>query len=633
MQISCPQCATVYDLDERVLPPGGAPVQCTRCSHVFTASPEAQSATGGTKIFGMPKFDGAQAPDDAPEPSREPTRVYGGPVPKDPPQPQPPPQARAPATTQGFGTPSPPASPPSSRSTQIFGAAARTPPSPAQPDVRSTQIFGVPAAPAQPDLRSTQLFGAAPAAPAAPSPGPDPMRSTQIFGAAPQGKDPLRSTQIFGAPTPPSRTPVPPREPERATPRLGMPAVLPTQDAPERPVDPLRQTQIFGKPQVAITPQTLQLPSFRPPDAPGTDEPDFAAPPAAPQAPQARATPMFGTPAHAPLPPFAPFDAAEPKVVVSEQLEDDPGKALQRGRRRRTFATLAVLALVALGVGGYAVFQALSSRRTPPPEEAIAAHSEALRALRRDDPRSLALAVSQLEDVTAKWPDYAEARVTHLVALLFGLEDLKIRIDRVTGEANRLTVEIAKLKERQAPADWENRVNALVDEVTALKAEGDPLVEAATAQDARVNEARRNLQAGPQPLHPEEEVQLVRAQALYAGVKGSDQALVLSERFRALGGTDGWGDVAFAEYALNARVAPETRRQARKALEELRATDSAWTRLYVMVGRLALRDNEVDLAVTSLESALTLNPGHQTAKLLLEQARKKRAELSAQEAQ
>ncbi|WP_233602386.1 zinc-ribbon domain-containing protein, partial [Corallococcus sp. CA047B] len=40
MQISCPQCSMQYVLDARLLPPGGASVQCTRCGHVFMASPQ-----------------------------------------------------------------------------------------------------------------------------------------------------------------------------------------------------------------------------------------------------------------------------------------------------------------------------------------------------------------------------------------------------------------------------------------------------------------------------------------------------------------------------------------------------------------------------------------------------------------
>ncbi|MCA2977709.1 MAG: zinc-ribbon domain-containing protein, partial [Myxococcaceae bacterium] len=39
MHISCEKCATTYVLDEALIPSSGTAVQCTRCSHVFTAFP------------------------------------------------------------------------------------------------------------------------------------------------------------------------------------------------------------------------------------------------------------------------------------------------------------------------------------------------------------------------------------------------------------------------------------------------------------------------------------------------------------------------------------------------------------------------------------------------------------------
>ncbi|HEX7624244.1 MAG TPA: zinc-ribbon domain-containing protein, partial [Anaeromyxobacteraceae bacterium] len=41
MLIRCEKCTTTYELDEALLPPQGAPVQCSRCQFVFTARPEA----------------------------------------------------------------------------------------------------------------------------------------------------------------------------------------------------------------------------------------------------------------------------------------------------------------------------------------------------------------------------------------------------------------------------------------------------------------------------------------------------------------------------------------------------------------------------------------------------------------
>ena len=44
MRIRCERCATIYELDERRLPPHGALVKCTRCEHVFRAAPPAPGA-------------------------------------------------------------------------------------------------------------------------------------------------------------------------------------------------------------------------------------------------------------------------------------------------------------------------------------------------------------------------------------------------------------------------------------------------------------------------------------------------------------------------------------------------------------------------------------------------------------
>ena len=39
MQITCEKCQTSYEVDDKLIPPGGAPVQCTKCGNLFTAYP------------------------------------------------------------------------------------------------------------------------------------------------------------------------------------------------------------------------------------------------------------------------------------------------------------------------------------------------------------------------------------------------------------------------------------------------------------------------------------------------------------------------------------------------------------------------------------------------------------------
>ena len=46
MLVTCQECSRTYVLDEALLPPAGAQVQCTRCGHVFTARPPLRSAAG-----------------------------------------------------------------------------------------------------------------------------------------------------------------------------------------------------------------------------------------------------------------------------------------------------------------------------------------------------------------------------------------------------------------------------------------------------------------------------------------------------------------------------------------------------------------------------------------------------------
>lgn len=80
MQVRCERCSAVYELDERALPPAGAPVQCTRCQHVFQAFPP--QAPGRT----LPMFPAVQggapaepaAPAGAPPPAGTQAPPAGG---------------------------------------------------------------------------------------------------------------------------------------------------------------------------------------------------------------------------------------------------------------------------------------------------------------------------------------------------------------------------------------------------------------------------------------------------------------------------------------------------------------------------------------------------------------------------
>lgn len=325
MQIACERCATVYVLDDKLIPPNGAPVQCTRCGLVFTAKPpagapaappapkptappasaQAFAPRAGTQIFGSAPASAAPAPagqpsahstqmfgavpaPSAPAPARAasfPTQTFGSPALHGSPAPQPEPNRSA-HSTQLFGAPA--AAPASSSATLAFGAlaasAAAAPPAaaPSQP-VHATQMFGAvaPAAPStaqagsSPSVRSTQVFGALGQAPASPSGA---VGQTQTFGAV---SAPSPSQAVAPAPTPMFGS-----LPSTPRPTFGSaPAADP--DAGARAPDPAASVKSFPKSadggDASLAPgQARPTPMFGAPaaSAPGTlasEAPDLAA--------------------------------------------------------------------------------------------------------------------------------------------------------------------------------------------------------------------------------------------------------------------------------------------------------------------------------------------------------------------
>ncbi|WNG57341.1 hypothetical protein F0U59_23135 [Archangium gephyra] len=138
MEIACPQCSMQYALDPRLLPPGGVPVQCTRCSHVFIATPPASAAAPAPQA--TQAFGAVQQPRPATQPNLNATLIYG----------------------DKGGTP------PTS-STQVFGAVPQVPPM--VPAAKPAPAAGMP-----PSAMTTQVFGAVPQVPPmAPAAKPAPV--------------------------------------------------------------------------------------------------------------------------------------------------------------------------------------------------------------------------------------------------------------------------------------------------------------------------------------------------------------------------------------------------------------------------------------------------------------------------
>jgi predicted Zn finger-like uncharacterized protein len=232
VQIACPNCHTRYALDDRLVPIGGAPVQCTRCGLVFTAergetpaAPGQQAAPAGTLPFGSTARTAGpirtEAYGQSPPPSPS-TRVYGaGPAAPSAPSP-------GAGRTQVFGGKA------EGARTQVFGAGPAAPPRHApSPATSRTQVFGGEAPPGS--ANRTQVFGGAPARPAAPSEPPPAMR-TQVFGgaAAPGASaapPPAMRTAVFGGaaaePGPPEGLDLPPVPQDASLAAGGPPLDLP----------------------------------------------------------------------------------------------------------------------------------------------------------------------------------------------------------------------------------------------------------------------------------------------------------------------------------------------------------------------------------------------------------------------
>ncbi len=68
MLIRCEKCSTLYELDEKLLPPQGAAVQCSKCQFVFKAYPPAEQPGGSGAQAGTPEppTPSAMGPDEPP---------------------------------------------------------------------------------------------------------------------------------------------------------------------------------------------------------------------------------------------------------------------------------------------------------------------------------------------------------------------------------------------------------------------------------------------------------------------------------------------------------------------------------------------------------------------------------------
>jgi len=294
--------------------------------------------------------------------------------------------------------------------------------------------------------------------------------------------------------------------------------------------------------------------------------------------------------------------------------------ALRRQYERRNRLALGVLLALLVAVGAVAAVRSLLSGRRTAPAEAVVEQEAAFALLRKDDATARAQALARLQTLVAAYPRYVEGRAALALGLLLELDDRRAAIQRYTRQAEALATQRARLEAERPGPDWRVMANRLVDRIAELKTKSDPLIEDAKGVQTQTSAAYSALMklAAEQPA---ERLARTRTEAMFNAIDGRDQAIALAERYRQLGGQDGWADVAFAEYALNTRVPPETANQALDALRALEQRDTTFLRAYVLGGRLALQSKRWDLATGQLEAALALNPRHALAQALSDDAR------------
>jgi tetratricopeptide (TPR) repeat protein len=325
------------------------------------------------------------------------------------------------------------------------------------------------------------------------------------------------------------------------------------------------------------------------------------------------------------LPGAAPEPPPVPGLVTARPARMDPAEralALELKRRRQR-AVWTLLGIVGLGLVAWAGWSWFSGRSAVP-ASVRADRDSAFALLRRDDPQSRATAVNSLDVLVEKYPQWVGARATQALALTLELDDQRALLRRGLADAEALKTTLARLEAERTPGDWKTQADAARIRLDQLKKQTDPMVDNVNALEGRLNGIRDALNRLPPGTEDDERARL-RADAVFAGVAGrAERAISDAERYRQLGGKDGWAEVAYAEYVLGAKSAPpDSAEQAVRSLNDLLARDSTFIRPYVLAGRLLLTLRQKEAALSKLDAAVALNPKHVLAQALIDQERGK----------
>ncbi len=580
--ISCEKCSTTYVLDDGMIPPQGAPVQCTRCGFVFTAKP------------------GAPSPNDA--------------------------QART---------------KPQSNQTMPFGALDHQPAAAASTK-NQTMVFGA-VPPAKP-ANQTMAFGALPSVPAK-APDEVKLNQTIAFGKpavkGPQAAQPkppptaegagsLNRTLVFGAKavTPKSGQQSSPTE-EVLSPLHGASSdrtvrvdVSELKFSSETPVPEAanrNRTVLFAG---SDSQATLDSDSEAPPDrqrTEGWNSTDATVPQAFPL--DGMASGLEGSSLETggvDLPPDPEFSRGPALSPANDSHEQSLAAAGLSTKRSRVWLWV-LLGLIALALVAGLLWKVVGEKllSSAVPFETQQQFESSLALLRLDDSASKQSAIDALTALAAKNPGYTEAAAALVLARSLQYDDLQQRAARLKARDAVLTARLAVSESTGAASETPTaQVNALRSEYNLLLPE---LQQAKSRLEAAVvalehHAAAEKSKDGAQWV--------LKSSAVAKGVFADAEALALSQRFRSQAGgspLDTWLELAEPEYYANAQSSTEAREEARAQLTRLRsqASNSTLLRTYVLEARLRLKDGSLDEAEEALSQVVTMRSNHDVAQELL----------------
>ncbi|EPX56025.1 hypothetical protein D187_007367 [Cystobacter fuscus DSM 2262] len=640
-----------YALDPRLLPPGGVPVQCTRCGHVFIAGASAPAPTPAPKVPGVPVR--------APNPLSS-TLLYGTNAGGS--------DAPAPTTTQTFGAvPSVPQVP------QVAPVTPRAPPgAPAAPSIQKTQTFGavpqVPPAtrPAAPAARPAAPTRPAPAAARPPVPSPSAQaapapHTTQVFGSVPPptGKPPAAAATP-SAPPPGSAAP----RPTSARPVTVSLPVSPQAAPATREEDPFAALEAVGPAAFSpfddapSGPPISQPPGMTPrAGAPERPSPEPAPTPAPPPPAASDAPPPYGheprigvaatTPIELPdeilvqldrplselmgeeapaeqAPPAAgPAPALNKPLELPPELMDAPNlSARDQGRGKRPAkggkgrGLLIAAGVLVLALTAFLTSRAWLSKSDVLPHAVQAARDEAVAKFRRDDAASKEEALAELKSLSDRHPQSVELLAEVGIALALHLDDTQVRLTTLLAKEKQLSELIDRLVSTQTPIDWQSRANARKEELATLQRQRFSLEGRSKALAEEAVQVLKNLELESAKEPREVALVRLRARALMSATLGVGNTPALAVKLAQTEQFE-WSSLVMAEYVLHrASASPAELREAAAGMESLRVRNSTYLRAYVLGARIALLRHEPAAARTLLNTVITLNPKHELAQQL-----------------